>query len=182
MASAVLEVSDWLPHIASCADELGGCAVVLADGLNHVGSVCQMNTGSLLAGRPAWFLGSLWLGQAKVRICPLRGHDRCRGTPRGSRNWGTGSCPLLTRERVSPGTNPILFLKPPADVVAGRQRHELELIQTLNERHRRLGSRTANCLPACLLRTRLFACSRGAGGGRLERRIGKNQRGIWPKS
>ena len=24
-----------------------------ADGLNHVGSVCQMNTGSILAGRPS---------------------------------------------------------------------------------------------------------------------------------
>src|SRR5471030_544113 len=57
-----LWVSDWLPHIASCADDLTVVRSCWADGLNHVGSVCQMNTGSLLAGRPSmgsWVLYGL---------------------------------------------------------------------------------------------------------------------------
>ncbi|HKB03848.1 MAG TPA: DUF1501 domain-containing protein, partial [Gemmataceae bacterium] len=51
-----LDFSDWLPHMARCADEFAVLRACHADGLNHVGSVCQMNTGSILAGRPS--LGS----------------------------------------------------------------------------------------------------------------------------
>ncbi|MDE2508513.1 MAG: DUF1501 domain-containing protein, partial [Planctomycetota bacterium] len=49
-------VSDWYPHIATVTDEIALVRSCWADGLNHVGSVCQMNTGSILAGRPS--LGS----------------------------------------------------------------------------------------------------------------------------
>ena len=49
-------VSDWLPHIATCADDLAVIRSCWSNGLNHVGGVCQMNTGSTLAGRPS--LGS----------------------------------------------------------------------------------------------------------------------------
>src|SRR6266498_3045634 len=46
-------VSDWYPNIAQHVDKLSVIRSCWADGLNHVGSVCQMNTGSILAGRPA---------------------------------------------------------------------------------------------------------------------------------
>src|SRR5207244_3984937 len=46
-----LDFSDWLPHMAKCADDFAVLRACHADGLNHVGSVCQMNTGSVLAGR-----------------------------------------------------------------------------------------------------------------------------------
>src|SRR5712692_6829309 len=46
-------VSDWYPNIAEHVDDMTVIRSVWADGLNHVGSVCQMNTGSILAGRPA---------------------------------------------------------------------------------------------------------------------------------
>ncbi|MGH9661349.1 MAG: DUF1501 domain-containing protein, partial [Bryobacteraceae bacterium] len=48
-----LWVSDWYPHIAGHVDDLAVVRSCWADGLNHVGSVCQMNTGSILAGRPS---------------------------------------------------------------------------------------------------------------------------------
>src|SRR5215470_1148459 len=51
-----IPVSDWLPQIAQRVDDLAVIRSCWADGLNHVGSVCQMNTGSILAGRPS--LGS----------------------------------------------------------------------------------------------------------------------------
>src|SRR5207248_369379 len=54
-----LDVSDWLPHMATCADDLALLRACWADGLNHVGSVCQLNTGSVLARRP-------WLGSWSV--------------------------------------------------------------------------------------------------------------------
>jgi hypothetical protein len=51
-----LWVSDWLPHIATCADDLAVVRSCVADGINHSAGVCQMNTGSILGGRPS--LGS----------------------------------------------------------------------------------------------------------------------------
>ncbi|HXI51847.1 MAG TPA: DUF1501 domain-containing protein, partial [Candidatus Saccharimonadales bacterium] len=48
-----LWISDWFPRLAQHADKLGVLRSCWADGLNHVGSVCQMNTGDILAGRPA---------------------------------------------------------------------------------------------------------------------------------
>src|SRR5215813_10785393 len=48
-----IEVSDWLPHTAACVDDISVLRSCWVDGLNHVGSVCQMNTGSILAGRPS---------------------------------------------------------------------------------------------------------------------------------
>src|SRR6266849_6530164 len=48
-----LWVSDWYQEIAQHVDELAMFQSCWADGLNHVGSVCQMNTGSILAGRPS---------------------------------------------------------------------------------------------------------------------------------
>ena len=49
-------VSDWLPETAKHVDKMSVFRACWADGLNHVGSVVQMNTCSILAGRPA--LGS----------------------------------------------------------------------------------------------------------------------------
>src|SRR5437879_3462988 len=46
-------VSDWYPNVAQHVDEMSIIRSCWADGLNHVGSVCQMNTGSRLAGRPS---------------------------------------------------------------------------------------------------------------------------------
>ncbi len=50
-------VSDWLPHIAECVDDIAVIRSCWCDGINHSAGVCQMNTGSILAGRPS--LGQL---------------------------------------------------------------------------------------------------------------------------
>lgn len=46
-------VSDWLPHVANCVDRMTVIRSCVSDGINHSGGVCQMNTGSLLGGRPS---------------------------------------------------------------------------------------------------------------------------------
>ena len=46
-------VSDWLPHIAGCVDDLAIIRSCWGDGLNHANGVGQMNTGSILGGRPS---------------------------------------------------------------------------------------------------------------------------------
>src|SRR5437763_402311 len=51
-----LWVSELLPHTAELADELAVIRSCVTDGINHSGGVCQMNTGTVLGGRPC--LGS----------------------------------------------------------------------------------------------------------------------------
>ena len=51
-----IEISDFLPHLADCADDLAVIRSCWADSVNHPQAVYQMNTGSILMGKPS--LGS----------------------------------------------------------------------------------------------------------------------------
>ncbi|MSR53620.1 MAG: DUF1501 domain-containing protein [Gemmataceae bacterium] len=132
-----LDFSDWLPHMSTCADDFAVLRGCQADGLNHVGSVCQMNTGSILAGRPslgAWALYGLGtVNQNLPGFVVMTDGGEVLG---GTRNWGTGYMPATYQgTQFRPGNSPILNLKPEAS--ADRQRDKLDLIQQLNEIHRR---------------------------------------------
>src|SRR5262245_223663 len=48
-----LWVSDWLPNLAQHVDDMAIIRSCQSDAVNHVGGVCQMNTGDILAGRPS---------------------------------------------------------------------------------------------------------------------------------
>ena len=49
---AGIEISDFLPHLAQCADDLCVLRSLHGDSVNHPQSVYQMNTGSILMGKP----------------------------------------------------------------------------------------------------------------------------------
>src|SRR5262245_40399129 len=86
-----LDVSDWLPHMATCADDLAVIRSCWADGLNHVGSVCQMNTGSILAGRPSLGAWTLYgLGSVNQNLPGFVVMSDSGEPTGGARNWGTG--------------------------------------------------------------------------------------------
>ena len=129
-----LWISDWYPELAKHADKLAVLRGCDADGLNHVGSVCQMNTGSILAGRPslgAWALYGLGTPSQDLPGFVVLG-DYPEGPPGGARNWGTGFMPATYQGTpFRAGASPILDLTP-AD--AG-QREELDLVQALNRKH-----------------------------------------------
>ncbi len=134
-----LWVSDWYPEIATCADDLAVIRSCWADGLNHVGSVCQMNTGSVLGGRPCLGSWALYgLGSASEN---LPGFvillDYPEDPPGGARNWSTGFMPATFQgTRFREGQTPILHLRPPASETGPAQRAKLDLVQELNRRHR----------------------------------------------
>src|SRR6201993_4728 len=46
-------VSDWYPNIAQHVDEMTVIRSCWTDGINHRGSVTEMNSGSILSGRPS---------------------------------------------------------------------------------------------------------------------------------
>jgi hypothetical protein len=54
---------DWYPHMAEHVDDMAIFRSCWADGLNHVSSVCQMNTGDILAparrSAPGQLMGSV---------------------------------------------------------------------------------------------------------------------------
>lgn len=131
-----LEISDWLPHLASCADDLAIVRSCWADGLNHVGAVCQMNTGNVLAGRPSlgsWVLYGLGtLNSNLPGFVVLTEGGEVLG---GARNWGTGFMPATHQGTLfRPKGQPILHLTPP-DGNIERQRDKLGLIRQLNNHH-----------------------------------------------
>jgi len=133
-----LDFSDWLPNMATCADDFALLRACWADGLNHVGSVCQMNTGSVLAGRPSLGSWSVYGLGTENRNLPgfvvLTDGGEVTG---GAKNWGTGYMPATFQGTpFRNGPNPILNLHPPAGTAAG-QKAKAELIAKLNDIHRR---------------------------------------------
>jgi Protein of unknown function (DUF1501) len=130
-----LWASDWYANVGQHADDLTVIRSCWADGLNHVGSVCQMNTGSILAGRPAmgaWVTYGLGTANRNLPtyVVMSDGHDPVGG----SSNWNSGFLPALYQgSRFRTGNTPILDLKPPAGVSDAQQRNELGLLEKLNQ-------------------------------------------------
>ena len=131
-------ISDWLPHISTIADDISVLRSCQADGLNHVGSVCQMNTGSVLAGRPS--LGS-WvsygLGSENQNLPSFVVLlDKGSSVVGGPRNWATGFMPATFQGTLlKGGSEPIANLYAPKDIGDDRQRSKLDLLAKMNRRH-----------------------------------------------
>ena len=133
-----LEISDFLPHIAACADELAVIRSSHGDSVNHPQSVYQMNTGSILMGKPS--LGS-WLSYGlgtenrdmpAYVVLPDPG-----GAPKGGPPaWGSGFLPAAHQGTLMrAGKEPIINLQPQPSFSKTEQRAALDLIRKLNRRH-----------------------------------------------
>ncbi len=131
-----LWVSDWYPHIAQHADELAVLRSCWANGLNHVGSVCQMNTGDILAGRPslgAWT--TYGLGTANRNLPSFVVMQDDKEPLGGTKNWSAGFLPATYQgTQFRTGETPILNLKPAGGTTADQQISKLAYLKTLNAR------------------------------------------------
>jgi hypothetical protein len=133
-----LEISEFLPEIATHADELCVLRSCHGDSVNHPQSVYQMNTGSILMGRPslgswvAYGLGTENQNLPAFVVLP----DPGGGIKGGPPAWGSGFLPATYQgTTVRPGRAPILNLNRPDSITDDRQRDLLQLVQRLNERH-----------------------------------------------
>src|SRR5665213_1314303 len=129
--------SDWLPHISGVVDELAVIRSCYGEGINHSGGVCQMNTGSILAGRPslgAWT--TYGLGTENQNLPAFVVLTDSDATPiNGPRNWGSGFMPAVYQgTRLHNGSVPIPNLATPAGIDPARQRSKLDFIDTLNRK------------------------------------------------
>jgi hypothetical protein len=131
-----IPISDWYPNVGRHADELCVIRSCWADGLNHVGSVCQMNTGSIIAGRPsmgAWI--NYGLGSANNNLPSFVVLTDAAEVNGGVTNWSAGFLPAAyqgTHFRRE-GT-PIFHLTPPETVGDRQQRSKIDLLGQLNHR------------------------------------------------
>ncbi|KAA5540548.1 DUF1501 domain-containing protein [Roseiconus nitratireducens] len=133
-----LWISDWLPHMATRADDLAVIRSCWTNGINHSGGVCQMNTGTQFAGRPS--LGS-WvtygLGTENQNL-PAFVVMQDKGTVvNGPRNWGTGFMPAVYQgTAMQVEGEPFKNLSPPEHVTRKQQRLALDYLASVNHRHR----------------------------------------------
>jgi hypothetical protein len=131
-------VSNWLPHIATCVDDLAVIRSCWANGINHSGGVCQMNSGSVIGGRPS--LGS-WvtygLGSENENLPAfVVMQDTNNQVINGPRNWSSGFMPATYQgTRFQSGESPVPNLYRPAEIAETRQLGKLELLDRLNRGH-----------------------------------------------
>src|SRR4051794_17931569 len=118
-------VSDWLPHISGMVDDIAVIRSCVADGINHSGGVCQMNTGSVLAGRPslgAWVTYGLGTENQNLPAFVVLS-DTTGQTINGTRNWGAGFMPAVYQgTKFQNGSVPIADLRTPKPISDERQR------------------------------------------------------------
>jgi hypothetical protein len=130
-----MEISAWLPHIASCADDiclLRGCH---GDSVTHPESVYMMNTGSILMGKPslgawaAYGLGTENQNMPAFVVMP----DPAGWVKGGAPAWGNGFLPAAYQGTVlRGGASPILHLNTPDGISATQQQATVGLINQLN--------------------------------------------------
>jgi hypothetical protein len=130
-------VSDWYPLIAQHVDDITVLRSCWADGLNHVGSVTQMNTGDILAGRPslgAWT--TYGLGTANQNLPTFVVLCESTEPVGGPKQWSSGFLPASFQgTRFRSDDTPIFHLKPPKTIGEKQQRSKLDLLAALNKHY-----------------------------------------------
>ncbi|MEW6302002.1 MAG: DUF1501 domain-containing protein [Verrucomicrobiota bacterium] len=128
-------VSDWLPHTAQMVDDLAVIRSCWADGINHSAGVCQMNTGSILGGRPslgAWVSYGLGTENTDLPAFVVM-QDNQSQVVNGPRNWSAGFMPALYQGiRIQGGNEPIPNLNTPEGVTEMQQRGKLDFLNQIN--------------------------------------------------
>jgi hypothetical protein len=133
-----LEISSLFPHTARFADDLCVIRSMYTDTAAHASGCLQMNTGSVVIGKPS--LGS-WLsyglGSESESLPSFVVMTDPRGGPiSGASNWAAGFMPAAYQGTLfrSKGS-PLLDLATPEGTSNRSQRHALDLIQDLNRQH-----------------------------------------------
>ncbi len=105
------------------------------DGINHLGGVTEMNSGSILSGRPslgAWV--NYGLGSANRNLPSFVVMLDDKDPIGGAKQWSAGFLPASYQGmQFRQGDTPLINLKPPAGMTDSQQRNQLGLLKRLNE-------------------------------------------------
>ncbi len=134
-----LPISDLYPELSGQADNLCVIRSMYADSFAHGGGLLQMNTGSLRLGYPcvgSW--ATYGLGTQNQNLPGFVVMLDPRGGPiGGAPNWGSGYMPATYQgTQFRTAGSPIIDLQPPTGTTRERQREQLDLLASLNGKHR----------------------------------------------
>ena len=129
-----MELSDFLPHLATCADDICLVRSMHTEAFNHHPGQLLLNTGSQMFGRPsigAWL--NYGLGSESKNLPGFVVLTAGRGTSGGTSNWSSGFLPtsyqgVLFRNRGEP----VLNLDNPDGVTPELQRRSIAALSDLN--------------------------------------------------
>ena len=129
-------VSDLLPHLAACADDLCFIKSMFAKSNNHAPAAFQMHSGFTLNGFPcmgAWL--SYGLGTENENLPAFVVLPDPRGLPAGgSINWTSGFLPA-NHQGVAfrmQSDEPVADLRTPAGISAASRAADMNLLATMN--------------------------------------------------
>jgi hypothetical protein len=131
-----LQVSDLLPHLATCLDDIAFLRSCWCTSTIHAPAMYELHSGRTLMGYPS--LGS-WvtygLGSVSENLPAYCVMLQPEGTPEGGAPcWSAGFLPPVYQGTLlRKGASPILDLKRPADIGPEQQRRTLDLIKRMNE-------------------------------------------------
>jgi hypothetical protein len=133
-----LAISSIYPHLSEHADELCVIRSMYTDTAAHASGCIQMNTGSVIIGKPclgSWL--SYGLGTENESLPSFVVMTDPRGGPIGSAsNWSSGFMPAAYQGTMfRSGNPPLLDLATPPGTTERTQRRGLDLLKQLNEEH-----------------------------------------------
>ena len=129
------DVSELLPHLATCVDDMCVFRSMVADNINHNGACLQMNTGEQAFSRPSmgsWLLYGLGTENRNLPgFVVISPSQPAQGAPL----WSSSFLPAAYQGTlVSDLKNPIANLQNPRRSLA-QQRQHLDLLKELNQIH-----------------------------------------------
>jgi hypothetical protein len=133
---AGVEVSDLMPHLAGCVDDIAFLRSCWCTNTVHAPAMYELHSGRTAMGYPS--LGS-WvtygLGSESENLPAYCVMLQPEGTPEGGAPcWGAGFLPTVYQGTLlRKGPSPILNLEPPPDVSQEQQRRTLDLLRKMNE-------------------------------------------------
>src|SRR5882724_5128347 len=145
-------LSELLPHLGSCADDICLVRSMHTDAFNHHPGQLLLFTGTTQVGRPtigAWVVYGL--GSESKDLPGFVVLSSGVGTSGGASNFSSGFLPSTYSGTTFRGSgDPILYISNPEGITRQRERQELDVLKDLNEEHLRatgdpeIASRIAN--------------------------------------
>ncbi|MBP3953975.1 DUF1501 domain-containing protein [Gemmata sp. G18] len=129
------EISDLMPHLATCADDICFLRSCWCSNTVHAPAMYELHSGRTLMGWPS--LGS-WvtygLGSVSENLPAYCVMPQPEGVPEGGAPCWSGAFlpPVYQGTLLRRGPNPIINLKPPTDTSAEQNRRAFDLVQKLN--------------------------------------------------
>src|SRR5947208_9277209 len=134
-----MKMSDFVPHIASCADDICLVRSMYTEAFNHHPGQLLLFTGSVQFGRPtlgAWVVYGL--GSESQNLPGFVVLSSGVGTSGGASNFMSGFLPSSYQGVMFRNSgDPILYLSNPQGITRERQRADLDALRDLNDEHLR---------------------------------------------